>query len=415
MAPENFTNHPVFEKLEQLNQVFTPDGAKEKFSKEHLVFFETAHHYIKDRLRLTIPILVQDAEMTNLNSEIEAGTAQLNSFVGNNNIGHVNNATNNINSAINRVRNLPFPLAKGDFDFSRVISNFQQLTQDNYKRLEEINNKSQADLKATEQDLVAKRQQIEALEKQLTEKDIEIKNALSKHSSEFETLKTKSASDVEEEKRKFNISIEADRKSFKERFDTDNEVYKKTFGDTKTVLDNQSIQIIDNLNSKLGEAKNIVNIIGNVGVTGNYQNIANQHNRSADFFRWVALFFMVLMSGLLIWSILDLSTGEFNMYKSLVRILAAAVLTYPAVYASRESTRHRNLETINRNLELELASIGPFIELLPEDKKQKIKEDLVNKYFGNHSPASDKNVESEDVSINAMEKLLKALLPYIKK
>lgn len=415
MAPDNFTNHPVFEKLEQLRQLLASDGAREKVGSENMFFFEASLNYIKDRLRLTIPVLVQEAEMTNLNSEVDAGLAQLNAFMGNNNIGHVNNATNNINSAINRVKNLPFPLAKGDFDFSKVISSFQKLAEDNYKRLETLNSKIQEDLKATEKDLAAKKQQIENLEKQLVEKDTEIKNALTKHSAEFEALKTKSTSEIEEEKRKFNTSIEADRKSFKERFDTDIEAYKKTFGDTKTALDNQSIQIVDNLTGKLGEAKKIVNIIGNVGVTGNYQNIANQHNRSADFFRWVALFFMVVMSGLLIWSILDLSTGEFNVYKSLVRILAAAVLTYPAVYASRESTRHRNLETRNRNLELELASMGPFIELLPEDKKQKIKEDLVNKYFGNHSTGADKNDESEDVSINVMEKLLKALLPYIKK
>lgn len=416
MAPETFTNHPVFEKLEQLNNALTAEGAKEKFANENLHFFETALHYIKDRLKLTLPILVQEAEMTSLSSEIEAGTAQLNSFLGNNNIGHVNNATNNINSAINRVKNLPFPLTKGDFDFAKSITGFQRLAQEGYKSLEEANGKLQEALKSTETDLLTKKQQIESLEKLLAEKETEIKNALSKHSTEFETQKSKSAADIEEEKKKFNTSIEADRKGFKEKFDADNEGYKKTFSDTKIALDNQSKQIVDDLNSKLNEAKNIVNIIGNVGVTGNYQKIANQHKWSAEIFRGIALFFMILMSGLLIWSILDLSSGEFNLYKSLVRILAAAVLTYPAVYASRESTRHRNLETKNRNLELELASIGPFIELLPEDKKQKIKEDLVNKYFGHNSTTlTDKSEEGEDVSINLLEKLLKALLPFIKK
>jgi hypothetical protein len=153
-----------------------------------------------------------------------------------------------------------------------------------------------------------------------------------------------------------------------------------------------------------------------VGVTGNYQKIANQHKSSANFFRWVALGFMIVMSGLLIYSIIELSNTDFNLYKSLVRILAAAVLTYPAVYAARESSRHRNLETQNRNLELELASIGPFIELLPEDKKQSIKEGLVNKYFGKSTHLEgDKKDEGDDVSISGLEKILKTILPYIKK
>jgi hypothetical protein len=88
-------------------------------------------------------------------------------------------------------------------------------------------------------------------------------------------------------------------------------------------------------------------------------------------------------------------------------------LTYPAIYASRESNKHRILETQNRNLELELASIGPFIELLPEDKKQAIKEDLVKKYFGNQISTTDP--KDEDISINGLEKILKTILPFVKK
>jgi len=55
------------------------------------------------------------------------------------------------------------------------------------------------------------------------------------------------------------------------------------------------------------------------------------------------------------------------------------------------------------DLELELASIGPFIELLPEDKKESIKKELVKKYFGNQIQSSESK-EEDDVSINALEK-----------
>ena len=124
---------------------------------------------------------------------------------------------------------------------------------------------------------------------------------------------------------------------------------------------------------------------------------------------------MTVMSGLLIWTIIDLSKEGFDLYKSIVRIVAATILTYPAIYASKESSRHRILETKNRNLELELASLGPFIELLSQDKKEKIKEDLVYRYFGNGLSEENEKESEEDVSINGLEKILKALLPLIKK
>jgi hypothetical protein len=416
MIPENFRTHPVFEKLEQLNQSLNADNAKERIPVADTAFFDAAYKYISDRLKLTLPILVQEAELNALSNEIDAATQQINSFVGNNNTGHISNAINNFNSAFNRIRNFPFPLSKGDFDFSKSVASFQQATQVAYENLKAANAKLTEDLSTAQANLEAKQTQLATIEQKLAAKELEIQNVLTRYNTEFETLKTTANSEVETEKKRFNADIEADRKLYKEQFEAEKENNKKTFEEQKSEFENQSITIINNLNSKLAEANKIVNIVGNVGVTGNYQNIANENKKTADFFRWVALGFMIAMSGLLIWSIIEISrNGEFNLYKSLVRILAAAVLTYPAVYAARESAKHRKLETQNRNLELELASIGPFIELLPEDKKQKIKEELVNKYFGNHNSVPDTKEDEEDVSVNALERIFKAVLPFIKK
>jgi hypothetical protein len=413
MIAENFKNHPVFEKLEQLKQVLLTDNVNEKVSTDNFVYFESFHLFIRDRLKLTIPILIQEAELNALSTEIEAGTVQLNAFLGNNNAGHIQNAVNNFNSALNRVRTLPVPISKGDFDFSKAITIFEESTKTSYSKIDEINKKLQEDLKVAQENLVAKTVQLTSLEQQLALKETEILNFLNNYTTEFETLKTNNNTTFESEIKKFNASIENDRKLFTEQFNEDKIGFQKEFETQSSKLDKDSVELINKLNEKLAEANKIVNIVGNVGVTGNYQNIANQHKTSANFFRWVALSFMVVMSTLLIWSIIDLSNGEFDLYKSLIRILAAAVLTYPAIYASRESNKHRILETQNRNLELELASIGPFIELLPEDKKQAIKEDLVKKYFGNQISTTDP--KDEDISINGLEKILKTILPFVKK
>ena len=119
---------------------------------------------------------------------------------------------------------------------------------------------------------------------------------------------------------------------------------------------------------------------------------------------------MAVFSFLLVWTIIDLSADGFDWTKSLIRLLAAAALSYPATYASRESSKHRRLETENRNVELELASINPFIEILDDNKKQAIKEKLVEKYFGNDNKNSlNKEVDSEGLSISALEKIINAI------
>lgn len=126
MTPENFNDHLLFDKLEQLNQRLNDEELKENIDIESYTYFESVHRYISDRIKLTIPILVQEAEMNALSNEIEAGLQQINSYLGNNNVGHLANANNNFNSALNRIRNFPLPFAKNDFNFSRALSNFQK-------------------------------------------------------------------------------------------------------------------------------------------------------------------------------------------------------------------------------------------------------------------------------------------------
>lgn len=71
MTPEKFKSHQLFEKIEQLSQRLGEDEIKETIELEKLAFFDSVHQYITDRIKLTIPILVQEAEMTALSSEID--------------------------------------------------------------------------------------------------------------------------------------------------------------------------------------------------------------------------------------------------------------------------------------------------------------------------------------------------------
>ena len=70
----------------------------------------------------------------------------------------------------------------------------------------------------------------------------------------------------------------------------------------KESIDTDTTETVKQLNTKLTEAKTLVNLIGNVGVTGNYQNIADSHKKSANFWRVMAIVFMSIFSILLVWA-----------------------------------------------------------------------------------------------------------------
>ncbi|MEH6771896.1 hypothetical protein [Maribacter arcticus] len=388
MTSENFEKHNIFDRLNSFQELLANDDVKEKIDLEKLSFFQTVFSYINQRVKLTIPDLVQLAELDALSEELNGGISQINSFLGNNNVGHLNNATNNLNAAINRIKNFPIPVAKADFNFSRKIADFEKTAKSKYKSLEKEKDKLKSEIENFKTDLSTKESEIQRLLKLIEGKESEIQNLNSTFQTNFNNIKSE----------------------HNQNFENDKKTYRAEIDELKNNIDTDTTSIITQLNTKLTEAKKLVNLIGNVGVTGNYQNIANNHKDSANFWRVMAIVFMSVFSGLIVWTIIDLSADGFVWTKSLIRLVAAAALSYPATYAARESSKHRKLETINRNAELELASINPFIEGLADDKKQIIKEKLVEKYFGNNKNNDflDKK-EAEGLSIPAFEKILSAL------
>jgi prefoldin subunit 5 len=398
MTSENFDNHTIFDRLNSLKEILENDEVKEKIDLEKLSYFQTVFSYINQRVKLTIPDLVQQTELDSLSTELDAGISQLNSFSGNSNALHLTNATNNFIAAINRIKNFPIPVAKADFNFSRKIAEFEKIVKSKYKSLEKEKDELQTEITNFKTDLTTKETKIQRLLKLIEGKESEIQNLNSTFQTDFNNIKSE-----------HNQNFENDKKTYRAEIDKSKEQFRKEIDDLKNSIDTDTSTLVSKLKTKHSEAKKLVNLIGNVGVTGNYQNIANSHKKSANFWRLAAIVFMSIFSILLVWTIIDLSSEGFNWTKSLIRLIAAAALSYPATYAARESSKHRKLETINRNAELELASINPFIEGLADDKKQIIKEKLVEKYFGNNRNNDFLDTKEEGLSIPAFEKLLNAI------
>jgi hypothetical protein len=406
MAPTEFENHQVFEKLDQISSRIEEKELRKLIGVDGINFFETAISYLKDRLKLTIPTIVQEAELTNISKEIENSLTQINAFVGNKNTGHITNATNHLYTATSRGRNLPLPFTTNGFDFSKNIVNFEKITKEKYDQLETENKELKKQFDALSKKLEETDKALENVNTTLKQKELKIQNLNKSFQTNFETIKTSATQNYEQ-----------DRKTFRAEFEKSKKALAKEVEDLKSEINTGTGQIIKDLEAKLEEAKKIVGVVSDKAVTGNYQKVANSHKTTADVFRVIAIILMICLSGILIYTIWDISGENFDWTKSLIRILAAAALSYPATYAARESSKHRKLEVLNRKAELELTAINPFIELLPETQKQTIKEKLVEKYFGNSgnlmNDLDDK--KEEDVSLSSIERIMKMLLTVIKK
>jgi uncharacterized membrane protein YraQ (UPF0718 family) len=173
-----------------------------------------------------------------------------------------------------------------------------------------------------------------------------------------------------------------------------------------------SEKILTELSEKKKEASDIVQIIGNIGVTGNFQRIANQEKTAADYLRILALILMVLMVFVIGLTIFISAKNGFDWKLSLFRIGAALILAIPATYAASESSKHRIAEYRNRQAELELASIDPFLEKMPDDTKHELKAKLTDRFFGCVNIA---DTPSEKVSSSSLFDLIKMAVENLTK
>lgn len=155
----------------------------------------------------------------------------------------------------------------------------------------------------------------------------------------------------------------------------------KAFSEWQDASRSRSDEVLSLLQENQKEAETIVQIVGNIGVTGNYQKVAHSERKAASLWRWITIGFFVASLAVVAWAITTFHGGP-DWHLALIRLLAALGLSTPAYYTARESARHRTTADAASRAELELASLGPFIQSLTAEDQAQIRRDLTKAYFG---------------------------------
>jgi len=112
---------------------------------------------------------------------------------------------------------------------------------------------------------------------------------------------------------------------------------------------------------------------------------------------------LVGLAGVAIWAFWVATHTQFNWGLFSSRIFVALPFGIIAAYAARQADKHHDLERRNRRVELELASIDPYILPLPEEVRHEVKRQLAERLFGQSEPiqsgkASDSSGTATDVA-----------------
>lgn len=161
-------------------------------------------------------------------------------------------------------------------------------------------------------------------------------------------------------------------------------------------LEQKSKVLLEAMQARDKQTKNLARAMGATGVSTTFQATANKNQLAADILRMLAIALLVGMVAIIIIALWN--APEANFETTLIRFLAAILISIPATYLARESSHQRAEAVRSRRIEIELAALGPFIEPLDGNAKAELRKQLVETYFG-RAFDKDEGAEGEKITL----------------
>lgn len=171
-------------------------------------------------------------------------------------------------------------------------------------------------------------------------------------------------------------------------------------------VDELYIESNDELNRKKDEINKLLETISGNIIAGDYEKSAANEMKMANWLRYGSLFCMFLITALVGYSFYESINPGFDWKTALFRLPFTLILSVPAAYLAKESSKHRQQQYNHLQTSLDLKAINPYLSTLPNDDQHRIKSEIANRLF---APKDFTNISSDSYPIDVQE-LIKLLL-----
>ena len=375
MNSSEYASHPLRSLLDRLTELAKseeltdPDLLTTEANASALEATFAIVSAVRSMLDRSPALLVSGHGLTQLQNAFQSIFNELSSYQSNKNQGHIQNAKAQIEQSV-----MPQLWALGPTSQAG----------DSGQLVEVVNQATQAARDAVQQ-LVTQRDALVVRQTALTQQILESQARLESLTESVAKQKAEAASAVAVVQQMY-AEKEAERVA---AFATMLQELRTDFAKLQADSEKTQSERLDSLRTSQEQAAQIVQVVGNTGITGNYQKIANAEGKQANVWRWMTIAFFgagIAVAGATFWKFWHEPFSPETAWSVLIRLMYAIAITAPAWYTAKESARHRSSADRARQTELELASLGPFIELMPDEKKHQIREELTKRYFGNQAP-----------------------------
>ncbi|MBU8920266.1 MAG: hypothetical protein KOO63_00245 [Bacteroidales bacterium] len=334
----------------------------------------------------------------NMNNEIQA-------FVSNQDTGHLVKANSHADNFLPHVGAIPTLVTPADVDGMRdaitsfrrsagqLIHHLEQEADDHREVMDKDRETSSENIDAAKDRVAEVEAELEKLEGAIQTQKARLDTAIAEFQSQFSkhqdvrqeqfTEAEKERADankeaIDEQEEQFTATSEAHKEKFAGICDDAKKNFSSFQTETKATVDG----FIKELEEYKAQAEKLVHVIGNTGMVGGYQKTANSARNTARFWQGVAIVSFIGLIWFAIKVFMATQGPDFSWSIFAGRAFVAGTFGIVAAFAARQSDRHEEAEWYTRRVELELASIDPYLVALPEKTQHQVKEELAKRLFG---------------------------------
>jgi|GEM_PF-2718573 len=342
------------------------------------------------------PLLVADSVLNGLANNIQPWRTQLTAFASNGNVGHLQNAMGNVDGVLTllaQVPTIPTSRQRGSLDalrgYTGAIQSYMETVESRYTTAQ-----SRAD------ELVASIDQLTNQVNQVSAQTQNIVNVQQQQFSEKQEERINEFGNAQQERAaEYTSSLNQQRADLEQLRKEQGEHFEKFHGDAVASLKqivadgvaaagtldehyrDEAGKLIEDLEARKKEANELVGIIAERGVTSNYQKVANDARTAM--INWQRLT-MAALGALVLAAVFEflpaLRDGwSWGVFAGRLYVTIAVGLF--AGYAGAEARENQKVMRENRQREMDLAAVGPYLESLPEEMRQKFRLKLAVRIF----------------------------------
>lgn len=351
--------------------------------------------YVDSVLEQIDPELIPLSHLDGLNQHASNCLQQVNTFKGNQNIGHLHNANTHADSVIVLFSQTPFALLARQEDGLAHAANAYASTLDQHlNRLNQtVNN-----------DIDTVKTQVASIQADIAEEKKSLDNLHSQITTVAQTIQAQTA--------EFNTQFQANEKTRTDKFEIAATKLQQKADDEFRDVATKAGTILKVLGKFHDDAAKVFGVVVNTMQAGAYSSYANEEKSTANLLRWSAIILMILGVAVLVVPEVakimnDVAGYTLDWKITLGRVPFSLILFVPAFYLARESSKHRNNEILNRRRELILSTIDPYLALLDEKKAEDIKVEIAKGIFSEGNLPNEQTVSDSSNVIAQIANLVK--------